>query len=306
MSCVQAGDCAVGIGKETIDKNKYTMRKIVITLSIFVLIASACGQGSRKTETENTSQISADAMPDNNPNERLEDIRNIPFSKADIAIPSGNGLYGKFPLKQKWTTVSPSRNQIIIAETKHHYYDFVENLNTSFVEQGEELDFRFNIAFKGVYSEKDIEILPLTLENDDDILSLIKQNMPIDISVKEFWKKQNPKYEMEPFEITNIQLYSFTNGENKLWVAYCEFRFKDRESSADEYIGLVGVTPDKQVVLLSGYCVNYNSAYVLRLKKDFLLFVINDTCGEGAIVTFRLYKLITDFEKIFEETVGYD
>ncbi|MCL2132029.1 MAG: hypothetical protein FWH36_06215 [Lentimicrobiaceae bacterium] len=280
------------------------MKKIAIILGVFAFIASSCGQKTEKqTETEDTLQISMDTPPVERQN-ILEDIRNIPFSKADIAVPSDNGIYGKFSLNQKWTTVSPSRNQIIVAETKYHYYDFIENLNTSFVEQGKELDFRFNIAFKGVYSEKDIEILPLTPENDVDIINLIRQNMPIDIAEKEFWKKHTPDYKQYPFEITDIQPYSFTNNENKIWIAYCKFRFEDYE---EEYTGLVGVTANKEVVLLSGYCVyEYEPAYLLRFRGKFLLYVINDTCGEGAIVTTRLYKLTAIFEKIFDETVVYD
>jgi len=73
----------------------------------------------------------------------------------------------------------------------------------------------------------------------------------------------------------------------------------------DEHTSLIGITPDKKIVLLSGRCV-IEDVCVLRLKKDFLLFLKIDTCSEGAIVTTRLYKLINNFEKIFEESVGYD
>lgn len=267
-------------------------------LSMIVIILHSCGNIS-KTQTMGSEEFPI--MPIN---EILENIDNIPFSKANIACPSGNGLYGKFPLKQKWTLVSLYRNQIITIETVYHYFDVVENLNTSLVEQGKKLTFHFDIAFKGTYSEKDIEILSLTPENDDNIINMIKQNMPKDISAKEFWKKYNPEYEMRPFQITNIQLFSFTNNENKLWVAHCNFQFENAEE--DEYTGLVGITTNKEIVLLSGYCVEENAVYVLRLKDEFLLYVENDTCGEGAIVTRRLYKLTTDFEIFFEETIGYD
>lgn len=280
------------------------MKKIVIILIAFAFIIGSCSGRASKKATTSTIDSVENIGENKEKDEILEDIHNICFSKADIACQSGdgNGLYGKFPLKQMWTLVSLYRNKIITAETISHYFDFMENLTTSFVEQGKELKFRFDIAFKGIYSEKDIEILPLILEDDADIINLIKQNMPVDISVKEFWKKQNPKYEMRPFEVTNIQLFSITNNENKLWVAYCKFQFKNAEE--DEYTGLVGVTTDKKIILLSGYCVE--NVYLVRLKNEFVLYVTNDTCGEGAILTTRLYKLSASFEKFFEETIGYD
>lgn len=283
------------------------MKKIVIILIAFAFITGSCSERASKKATTSTIDSVENIWEDKEKDENLEDIHNICFSKADIACQSGdgNGLYGKFPLKQMWTLVSLYRNKIITAETMSHYFDFMENLTTSFVEQGKELTFRFDIAFKGIYSEKDIEILPLIIENDADIINKIKQNIPVDISAKEFWKKQNPEYKMEPFEITNIQLYSYTNNENKFWIAYCNFQFVNSENS-QEYTGLVGVTADKEIVLLSGYCVVENSVYVLRLKDKFLLYVVNDTCGEGAILTTRLYKLSANFEKFFEETIGYD
>jgi hypothetical protein len=284
------------------------MKKTVLLLSALAIIASSCGQATKKqaeTKTEDASQITVDALSGDKQDETLKDIHNIPFSEDDIACSYGYGLYGKFPLKQKWTTISFSCNQIITAETKQNYYDDDwKNWQTSLAEQGKELKLRFDIAFKDIYSEKDIEILPLTIENDDDIKKLIKQNIPVDISVKEFWKKHNPEYEMRPFEITNIQPCSFTNNENKLWIAYCKIRFEGYEY---EELGLVGVTANKEVILLSGYCVyEEGSVYLLRLKDEFLLYVKNDTCGEGAIVTTRLYRLTANFEKFFEETVVYD
>jgi hypothetical protein len=235
--------------------------------------------------------------------ETPEDFPDIPFSKANIACSSGDskGLYGKFPLKQQWTIISLNQNQIVTTETKRNYYDFLDNLNTSFFEQWEDSVFRFDIAFLGVYPEKDIEILPLTEENDVEIINLIEQNLPDEVEVKDFFRGEN--IEPEPIEPTDIQLYSFTNNENKFWIAYYKFRLKNYEHV--EHTSLIGVTPDNEVVLLSSYCLCKNVC-VIRLKNEFLLYVTSDTCGEGAIVTTRLYKLTTNFEKFFEETIIYD
>jgi hypothetical protein len=289
------------------------MRKILIILSVFVLIVSGCGQKQAETKKEDTSQqILSDTLSDNGQAGTLKDIHDFSFTKENIACPFGYSLYGKFPLKQKWTTMSFSNNQIITAETKQNYYDEEwDNLYTSLVEQGKELTLHFDIAFKGAYSEKEIEILPLTKENDNNIIDLIKHNIPTDIAVKEFWKKHNPEYEEKPFIITNIQPYSFINNGNKFWIAYCKFRFEDTERiEGIEYdeVGLVGITANKEVVLLSGYCVYEKDypAYLFRLKDEVLLYVRNDTCGEGAIITTRLYKTSNNFEKIFDETVAYD
>jgi hypothetical protein len=284
------------------------VRKAVFFLSIFALIACNCGQAMReqeKTEMEDTLKKSVVALIGDRQVENLEDIHDFPFSENEIACPFGNGLYGKFPLKQKWTTISFRRNQIIIAETQQNFYDDDwKNLYTSLAEQGYEQKSDFDIAFKGICSKKDFEFLTLSNDNNNDIINLIKHNMPIDISVKEFWKKHNPKYEMKPFEITNIQPYFFLNSENKIWIAYCRFRFLDYE---EEYTGLIGVTAKKEVVLLSGYCVyEEDSVYLLRFKGNLFLFVKNDTCGEGAIITTRLYKLTENFEKIYDETIVYD
>ena len=284
------------------------MREILFILSIFTLTSSNCRQAKNnqeRTETEGTLNKSVVALTDDRQVESLLDIHDFPFSESEIACPFGNGLYGKFPLKQKWTTILFSSNQIITAETKENYYDQLSwNPVTSLAVQDKEFKSDFDIAFRGVYSNKDIKFMTLSKDNDTEIINLIKKNIPIDISVKEFYKKHNPKYEMRPFEITNVQPYSFSNSENKFWIAYCNFRFKEYET---EYTGLIGVTVNKEVILLSGYCVYEEySVILLRFKNELLLYIENDTCGEGAVVTTRFYKPSANFEKIFEETVGYD
>jgi len=59
----------------------------------------------KKAKKINKKQQLKTEISENQVSETTKDIHNIPFSKANIACPSGNGLYGKFPLKQKWTTI---------------------------------------------------------------------------------------------------------------------------------------------------------------------------------------------------------
>ena len=227
----------------------------------------------------------------------FEEFPDIPFSATNIAVSNchANGLYGKFPLKQKWTLVSLNDNKITTVETKKNYYDWVENISTLFVNRWEDY-IPFDIAFKGIYTENDIEILPLIAENEaeieTEIINLIKQNLPD----KEYFQQA---------EVEKIQLYLFPNEDNPFWIAYYTFQRKDYENSSD-YTSLIGVTANEKVVLLADYCVYENSAYILRLKNDFYLYVENTSCGEGALGQSHLYKLTTDFEKVFEDTIVCD
>ena len=222
----------------------------------------------------------------------FEEFPDIPFSATTIAIRNchANGLFGKFPLKQKWTLVSLNDNTITTVETKKNYCDWVGNTSTLFVNRWEDY-IPFDIAFKGIYTENDIEILPLVAENNDEIISLIERNLPDE----EYFQQA---------EVDNIQLHSFTNNENKFWIAYYTFRRKDYENSSD-YTCLIGVAPDKKVVLLANYCVD-DTARILRLKNDFYLYVENTSCGEGALGQTHLYKLTADFEIFFDDTIVCD
>ena len=106
-------------------------------------------------------------------------------------------------------------------------------------------------------------------------------------------------------EVDNIQLHSFSNNENKFWIAYYTFRRKDYENSSD-YTSLIGVAPNGKVVLLADYCVYDDTARILRLKNDFYLYVENTSCGEGALGQTHLYKLTADFEIFFDDTIVCD
>ncbi|MCL2650134.1 MAG: hypothetical protein FWD60_03785 [Candidatus Azobacteroides sp.] len=221
----------------------------------------------------------------------FEAFPDTPFAKTNIASHNcnENGLHGKFPLKQKWTLVSFRDNRITknIIETKRNYLDCTTNLSTIFTDRWEDF-VEFDLAFKGVYADADIKMMPLVAENDEDIIRLIGQN---------------PPYEKTKTE--SIQLYSFTYGKNKFWVAYYTFTFQ-QEGDDNLYTALVGVTPGKKVVLLADYCVYENSAYIFRLKNEFYLYANSTSCGEGAVGTRHVYKLAADFEPVFEDTIGCD
>jgi len=253
------------------------MKKTIIILSTLVFIASSYGQETKK-----------------------EKFFDIPLEKTNIAASNcnSNGLYGKFPLQEKWTLISFRRNIITIVETKRYGYDWVGNPSTLFVSQEEEEEriwFDFDMAFKGVYTEADIKILSPVAENNDEIVNLIKRYLADD----EFFKQK---------EMTGIKLYSFTTNENKFWIAYYTFLQKD-------FIGLnnrtvvFGVTPDNDVVFLADHCMfeSPTPIYILQLKNDFYLYPNNIYCGEeGAIGIRYLYKLTTGFEKVFGDSIICD
>jgi len=224
---------------------------------------------------------------------KFEEFPDTPFDKTGIAGSncSGNGLHGKFPLKQKWTLVWFPDNRLskTIVETKRNYLDCTTNLSTVFTDRLEDV-IEFHIAFKGVYADTDIEMMPLVAENDEDIIRLIEQNPPY----------KDTKTE-------SIQLYSFTKGENKFWIAYYTFMFQQEgDDNSNEYTSLIGVTPNKEVVPLEDYCVYENTAYIFRLKNEFYLYANSTSCGEGARGTKHVYKLTADFEPVYEDTIVCD
>ena len=230
-------------------------------------------------------------------NGTFEEFPDLPFSKNTFAISgcTGSGFSGKLPLKQQWTIISLHslhESEIRTVETQRIGYDFIGNDCTYFPEIE---DFYFDIAFKGVYAQKDFENVKLKQEENAEIVELIKQNVPQEIDTLQL-------------EVTDINLFPFVHNEKTFWVAYYTFTFKseDTESHKNKYTALLGVTPEMQVVFLANRCVYENSAFIFRLKDEFLLYIMQTSCGEGALGLSRLYKIDNDFKLIFEECIVCD
>jgi hypothetical protein len=224
----------------------------------------------------------------------FEDLPDIPFSKESIAIAncSGSGFTEKFPLNEKWTTVNFTENQIKTFETKRNGYDLFHEVCTHFSHEPMEEPVVFDVAFKGVYTKKEIEILKMTQENNEEIADFVKQNVPQEIDSLQS-------------EVTNIKLYPFVHNGDTFWIVYYSFKLKD--DNCDDYTALLGITPNRQVSVLANYCVYDDSASILRLKDAFLLHFEQISCGrEAAFGTHYLYKMDTDFKQIFQKGIYCD
>ena len=224
-------------------------------------------------------------------NGMFEEFPDLPFSKNTFAIGgcTGRGLSGKLPLKQQWTIISLHKNEIRTVETQQVGYDYIGNDCTYFPEIKD--IYYFDIAFKGVYDQKDFENVEMKQEENAEIAEIVKQNVPQEIDSLQS-------------EVIGINLFPFVHNEKTFWIAYYTFTFKSENKN--EYTALLGVTPEMQVVFLANYCVYENSAFIFRLKDEFLLYTHETSCGEGAFGLSRLYKIDNDFKLIFEEGIGCD
>ncbi len=219
-------------------------------------------------------------------NGTFEEFPDIPFSQKDFAVNdcNSNGLYGKFPSKQDWTLLELENKKITQMKTSNVAEDELGNTSTQFLNPDGEALF-FNIAFKGAYSKEDIKEMTPVKENDESIKDFIEQNIPTE------------ELEVQP-KVDNIHLYSIELNQRKFWMAMVNC------SDLGGYSVLIGITPDKNVILLADRCA-YNF-HIINLKTTVMLYVENTSCGEGAIVRTQLYKMETGFEKVFDEVIICD
>jgi hypothetical protein len=220
---------------------------------------------------------------------RFEEFPDMPFSKNTIAISNcnSNGFWGKFPLKQKWTIIRFSENKIKTIETTQNGFDHFQYESTLIDLQQEEY---FDVAFKGEYAKKDIEIVKIKAEDNEEIADLVKQNLPQELDSLQA-------------DFKNIRLFPFVVNEKTFWVVYYVYNVKDNYYYA-ECTAVLGVTPQMQVVLLSEHKI-HEEVYFLRLKDKFLLYVVNNVIGEGEYIETMIYQMDTDFHKIFDDWSNY-
>lgn len=225
-------------------------------------------------------------------NGMFEDFPEVPFEDATIAISScEGGLLKKHPLREKWTVFNFEHQKSMIVETTRNYNDYVDNYNTMYTPEllnGDGLNF--DLAFKGEYPEKHMELRPIEEEKNYDKAEL-------EGILSKYKSELNELANNTPYEISAVYSFSYDSKKYRL-VHYTskEYGFP--------YTAVLGITPDGLMKILAYQCL-YNY-YSFRLRNDVMFYIRNTSCGEGLVATTSLYKIDGDFEKIFESTIACD